>query len=388
MSRALHIIAAVSQCGSPEEIIVRAELEMQRFITGTRAQISILVCEPKRGKRVKTSRGESEHILWGIDLKRKKKFIVSGSRPGLRGSLATRQVRIRKVPNLNPVTNDDSSEDDPDNEDKDAASSAVIYIPFVTTKLSKKRKKRRRRKKRPRRTGGGFDVDVSSVASSTDESDVGYTRWGLEQVNGEGSDASDEEEDDDDSGVELDPAGIIRITVPWAERRKIDVPAVRMWGSFLSCALTLGATGKFGKGSDDLVSSNRMFRLLEKELETALVERDGYRNRVRDLELELAESFMACERATWQMQGLICTDGIMSNNLFDTDDSDDGGDGIGLLSRQRKAARSKLSLPGGGKLTGAARVRGGDGGGGWQWWGGWQQIQHAACRLAKGIQLG
>ena len=182
---------------------------MERFISGAQAQISVLVCEPKRAKRAKTSRGESEHVLWGVDVKRKKKFIVSGSRPGLRGSLATRQVRLRKVPNLNRSTNDPGfSDDETDTDDPDASSSAVIYIPFAATKPArkgkKKRRKRKRREKRPRRTGGGFDVGAAPVASSTDDSDVGYTRWGLEEVPRAGRDVFEEDGDDDDETPAFD----------------------------------------------------------------------------------------------------------------------------------------------------------------------------------------
>ena len=127
------------------------------------------------------------------------------------------------------------------------------------------------------------------------------------------------------------------------EKRKVDVHAFRIWGSFLSCALTLGRNSKFGERAEDLASSKKIFHLLEKELETALVERDGYRNRVRDLELELAESFMACERATWQMQGLLLADRNLNLDLTDSDGSGDASEGFGSLSKRRD--RFKLSLP-------------------------------------------
>ena len=134
VSKALHIIAALSQCTSPEEIIVRAALEMEKTISGTRAQIAVLVCEPKHGEKVRASHGGSEHVLWGVDTERKKKFVVSGSRPGLRACLATHEIKVRKVPNLVSAADNAEYSDDDENENNGRSSSAVIYIPFLATK--------------------------------------------------------------------------------------------------------------------------------------------------------------------------------------------------------------------------------------------------------------
>ena len=42
--------------------------------------------------------------------------------------------------------------------------------------------------------------------------------------------------------------------------------------------------------------------LMESELESVLNEREGYRNRVRSLEIALTETTMECDRLTWGIQ--------------------------------------------------------------------------------------
>ena len=330
IKRGLQLIAALSQCKSPEDVLLKAAMQIGKHLTRTKT--SILVCKPKNSKFA-VPLPQSELVLWGIDETTQKKFIVSGKRPGFRECLATQKVALCKVPQLSGSSelfheHEPYHSDEEDFSGRDA-SAAAFFIPFAAIAMSKPENKRQR-KKQSRRVGGGFDVDLEwsiDPAYSHHDDSKNILR-----------DASLANSSNDRSALFV-PGGVVRIQTPWTKRHEIDVPAVQVWASFVSCALTLVSSAGFGGklSPEKEESSNKIFRLLEKELETALVERDGYRNRVRDLEVELAESFMACERATWQLQGLLKADEVSSSHaqLYDADKRDSDADKDQLLKSER-----------------------------------------------------
>ena len=69
---------------------------------------------------------------------------------------------------------------------------------------------------------------------------------------------------------------------------------------------------------------------MEKELESVLTEREGYRNRVRALEIALTETTMICDRMTWERHAL----------------NDDGDTAAGGGGGKKKGGRPALSKMG------------------------------------------
>ena len=133
---------------------------------------------------------------------------------------------------------------------------------------------------------------------------------------------------------EVEAMGVVRVSIVPSLLHTVDRPGLALLLSYVTQAVAgltpPGTTTTEATEATEATALNyQTMALMEKELESVLTEREGYRNRVRALEIALTETTMICDRMTWERHAL-------------NDDGDTAAGGGGGKKKGGQPALSKM----------------------------------------------
>ena len=133
---------------------------------------------------------------------------------------------------------------------------------------------------------------------------------------------------------DVEAMGVVRVSIVPSLLHTVDRAGLALLLSYVTQAVAgLTPPGTTTTEATEATASTALnyqtMALMEKELESVLTEREGYRNRVRALEIALTETTMICDRMTWERHAL-------------NDDGDTAAGGGGGKKKGGQPALSKM----------------------------------------------